>query len=284
MRRTEKYAAMTKDAAQRSPSALLRAISLSNGRWTFYEAVKGETFALEIAVKIEKTSFSSHGQAVVGSLHLPDLEKPPCVIVSHGLFSNKDSEKYASIGNRFSRKGISLLRFDFRGCGESEGKLSESTVSERLEDLNMAIGFVRSNHRIAPRIGLMGSSLGGYLSLIKAAGEEDIRAVVTWATPFTLFGLEEKREQGEMVSLGERFFCDIKVHDLTSALGRVVNCLVIHGDRDELVPVEQARIIYEHLNEPKKMEIIKGGDHRLTHPDHRQQAIELSLEWFKRYL
>jgi serine O-acetyltransferase len=41
MRRTEKYAAMTKDAAERSPpSALLRAVSMSNGRWTFYEAVK----------------------------------------------------------------------------------------------------------------------------------------------------------------------------------------------------------------------------------------------------
>ena len=33
------YAGMTKDEAQRSPSALLRAASLSNGRWTFYEAV-----------------------------------------------------------------------------------------------------------------------------------------------------------------------------------------------------------------------------------------------------
>jgi hypothetical protein len=36
----EKYAAVTKDAAQRSPSALLRAVSMSNGRWTFDEAVK----------------------------------------------------------------------------------------------------------------------------------------------------------------------------------------------------------------------------------------------------
>jgi hypothetical protein len=34
------YAAVTKDAAQRSPSALLRAVSLSNGSWTFYEAIK----------------------------------------------------------------------------------------------------------------------------------------------------------------------------------------------------------------------------------------------------
>jgi hypothetical protein len=55
MKRTEKYGAVTKDEAQRSPSALLRAmslsngpsallraVSLSNGRWTFYEAVRVE--------------------------------------------------------------------------------------------------------------------------------------------------------------------------------------------------------------------------------------------------
>ena len=235
-------------------------------------------------MKLEKISFSSYGQIVIGALHLPDMEKPPCVVASHGLFSNKDSEKYISLGDRFPQKGIALLRFDFRGCGQSGGRISESTVSDRLRDLNMAIGFVRSHTRIGHRIGLMGSSLGGYISLIKAAGEEDIRAVVTWATPFTLLGLEEKRGEGEMASLGEEFFQDIKTHDLTSALGKVVNCLVIHGDRDELVPVEQARMIYEHLNEPKKIEIIQGGDHRLTNPDHREKAIEMSLEWFEGYL
>lgn len=235
-------------------------------------------------MKIEKVSFSSKGQVIAGMLHLPDVERPPCVIASHGLLSNKDSEKYISLGDRFSRKGIALLRFDFRGCGESEGKISESTVSDRLEDLNMAIGFVRSHPHINPRIGLMGSSLGGFISLIRAAADQGIRAVVTWATPFTLAGLEREKGQGEMISLGERFFNDIKVHDLTSALGKVVNCLVIHGDRDELVPVEQAGMIYEYLNEPKKMEIIEGGDHRLTHADHREKAIEMSLGWFKRYL
>ncbi|UCD70559.1 MAG: alpha/beta hydrolase [Syntrophobacterales bacterium] len=235
-------------------------------------------------MRVERVSFSSHGQAVVGALHLPDMERPPCVIVSHGLFSDKDSEKYITLGDRFPRKGIALLRFDFRGCGESGGKASESTISGRLKDLSMAIGFVRSHPRIGPRIGLMGSSLGGYISLIKAAGEEGIRAVVTWATPFTLGGLEEKRREGEMTSLGEEFFHDITVHNLTSALGKVFNCLVIHGDRDELVPVEHARMIYEGLNCPKKMEVVEGGDHRLTSPDHREKAIEMTLEWFERYL
>ena len=40
MRRTYWYAAMSEDAVQRSPSTVLRAVSLSNGRWTFYEVVK----------------------------------------------------------------------------------------------------------------------------------------------------------------------------------------------------------------------------------------------------
>jgi len=237
-------------------------------------------------MKVERVSFASQGQAIAAVLHLPvlDTKNQPCVITSHGLFSSKDSEKYIVLGDRFARRGMAFLRFDFRGCGESGGKISETTVSDRMEDLNMAIRFARSLPRIDPRIGLMGSSLGGFISLIMAAGKEDIRAVVTWATPFSLNGLEEKRGEGEMASLGEEFFHDIKVHDLTSALGKVVNCLVIHGDRDELVPVEQARMIYERLNEPKKMEIIEGGDHRLTNPNHREKAFEMTLEWFEKYL
>lgn len=237
-------------------------------------------------MKVERVSFASLGQAIAAVLHLPvpDTKNQPCVIASHGLFSSKDSEKYIALGDRFARRGMAFLRFDFRGCGESGGRISESTVSDRMEDLNMAMGFVRSHPRIGPRIGLLGSSLGGFISLIMAVGEEDIRAVVTWATPFSLNGLEEKRGEGEMAVLGEKFFQDIKTHDLTSILGKVINCLVIHGDRDELVPVDHARMIYERLNEPKKMEIIEGGDHRLTHPDHREKAMEITLEWFEMYL
>jgi dipeptidyl aminopeptidase/acylaminoacyl peptidase len=235
-------------------------------------------------MRIEKVSFTSYGQAMAGALHLPDIEKPPCVVASHGLFSSKDSEKYVTLGERCTQRGIAFLRFDFRGFGESGGSIAESTVSARLLDLNMAIEFARSHPCIDPRIGLMGSSLGGYISLSKAATEEEIRAVVTWATPFTLAGLGERRGEGEMASLGEEFFHDIKAHDLAPALPKVPNCLVIHGERDELVPVEQAKMIYEGLNYPKGMEIIEEADHRLTQPDHREKAIEITLEWFERYL
>ena len=60
--------------------------------------------------------------------------------------------------------------------------------------------------------------------------------------------------------------------------------MVIHGEKDELVSVEQAWEIFYHLSEPKEIHVIEGGDHRLTNSLHRQRAIELTVEWFKRYL
>ena len=49
-------------------------------------------------------------------------------------------------------------------------------------------------------IGLVGSSLGGYVSLFEAARDKEVRALVIWATPFHLDGLGSKK-QGEDDSL-----------------------------------------------------------------------------------
>ena len=141
----------------------------------------------------EKVSFNSEAQRVAGILHLPEEKNPPCVIASHGLLSSKDSEKYIAMGETLSQKGMALLRFDFRGIGESEGKWEDDTVSRRITDLRSAIDFVRSYAGLRNRIGLLGSSLGGYVTLIVASVDKEIRASVIWATPFHLDGLELKQ-------------------------------------------------------------------------------------------
>ena len=82
-------------------------------------------------MNVEKVFFQSEGQRLTGVLHLPDRDNPPCVIASHGLLSSKDSEKYIGLGERFSREGFAMLRFDVRGIGESEGRLEDDTVSRR---------------------------------------------------------------------------------------------------------------------------------------------------------
>jgi hypothetical protein len=234
-------------------------------------------------MKMEKVSFTSEGQKIAGIVHLPDEKNPPCVIASHGLLSSKNSEKYIALGEQISGEGMALLRFDFRGIGESEGRLEDDTVSRRVVDLNSAIAFVKSYPGMGNRVGLLGSSLGGYISLIGASREKGIRAVVTWATPFHLDDLGSKGTEQNPLP-GEAFFDDLPRHRLSPLLPKVSNCFVIHGEKDELVPVDQAWEIFHILGAPKEIHVIENADHRLTNPSHRRRAIDLSVDWFKKYL
>jgi dipeptidyl aminopeptidase/acylaminoacyl peptidase len=238
----------------------------------------------DACMNTEKVSFISEGCKISGILHLPKTINPSCVIASHGLLSSKDSEKYIAFGERTSKQGMAMLRFDFRGIGESEGKIEDDTVSRRISDLSAAIGFVKSRSDLGNRIGLLGSSLGGYLSLIEASMEKEIRAVVIWATPFHLDDLGSKKQEEDYPLPGEAFFEDLPRHRLLPLLPKVSNGLVIHGEKDELVPVDQAWEIFHGLGAPKEIHIIEGADHRLTDPKHRQRALDLSVEWFKKYL
>lgn len=235
-------------------------------------------------MKIEKVSFMSEGQKISGILHLPEKEHPPCVIASHGLLSSKDSEKYIALGNKLSQEGMSMLRFDFRGVGESEGRIEDDTVSGRIADLGSAIYFAQSHPGLGNRIGLVGSSLGGYVSLIHASMEKEIRAVVIWSTPFHLDNLRSKRQKEDDPLPGEAFFKDLPKHRLLPLLPKVSNCMVIHGEEDELVSVNQAWEVFQGLGESKEIHVIEGADHRLTNPGHRQRAMNLSADWFKKYL
>jgi fermentation-respiration switch protein FrsA (DUF1100 family) len=235
-------------------------------------------------MKTEKMYFQSEGQKIAGVLHLPEKNDPPCVIASHGLLSSKDSEKYIALGEQLSKEGMAMLRFDFRGIGESEGRLEDDTVSRRITDLGAAIDFMLTRPGLGRRVGLVGSSLGGYISLFKAATDREIRATVIWATPFHLDDLGSKKQDEDYPPPGDTFFKDLPRHRLQSVLPKISSCMVIHGEKDELVPVDQAWEIFQGLSGPKEIHIIDGADHRLTEPKHRQRAMDLTLEWLKKFL
>ncbi len=235
-------------------------------------------------MRVEKVSFVSEGHRISGVLHFPGGENPPCVIASHGLLSSKDSEKYIALAQRMSEEGMAMLRFDFRGIGESEGDEQDNTISKKIADLRGAIHFVETNPGLGDRIGLIGSSLGGFLSLIQASTDRKVRATVVWATPMHLDDLGSKKQKEDYPLPPKAFFEDLPKHRLLPLLPKVSNCLVIHGEKDELVPVDQALGIFRNLALPKEMHVIGGADHRLTDPAHRQRAIALSLDWFKKYL
>jgi dipeptidyl aminopeptidase/acylaminoacyl peptidase len=235
-------------------------------------------------MKTEKVSFQSEAYSISGVLHLPVRKNPPGVIASHGLLSSKESEKYVALGERISTEGMAMLRFDFRGIGESEGSEADNTVSKKIADLSAAVDFMRSYPGLGEGIGLFGSSLGGFVSLIKASVDKQVKATVVWATPHHLDDLKTKERTERTPLPPEAFFEDLPRHRLLPLLSKVSHCMVIHGEKDELVLVEQAWEIFYHLAEPKRIHVIEQANHRLTDPAHRQRAIELSVGWFKKYL
>ncbi len=233
----------------------------------------------------EVVSFPSPAGKLSGVIHHPRGESKGCIITSHGLLSNKDSDKFIELGERFAEEGFALLRFDFSGCGESEGNIADTTVTGRKEDLLAAIAFMQSRMSgSAQPMGLLGSSMGGFVSLLVASHQKGIKAVAAWATPFSF---EELREGITVSSEGiirESFFEDARLYSAAELVPGIRNLLIIHGDRDATVPLHHAQRIYEKAREPRKLVIIAGADHSITNPEHREKAVSLSLRWFKKWV
>jgi alpha-beta hydrolase superfamily lysophospholipase len=228
---------------------------------------------------MKENSVRFGGYRLAGVLHSPNEETSACVVTCHGLYSSKDSEKYVSIGRRFCGEGLAVLRFDFRGCGESGGLLEEASLTSRIEDLESALNFVEEQGY--KNMGVMGSSLGGTVAVLTAGKDRRIKALVTWATPCYL----DELFRGDVIEGLEKLRQDVSKYDVVEAL-KETRCpiLIVHGSLDEIVPLCHAKVLYENAKEPKNIQKIEGADHRLTVSSHRGRAIELTLEWFKKYL
>ncbi|MEM2210319.1 MAG: alpha/beta fold hydrolase [Nitrososphaerales archaeon] len=246
-------------------------------------------------MKSELIVFYSENQRIYGNLHLP-YEKAPCIITLHGLESSKDSSKWINIASKLHDEGYACLRFNFRGCGEgeekSEGEFEDVSLSRRINDYKSALQFLHSIGRVdTNRLGVIGSSFGGMVAI--AAKDQRIKAIVTLGTPYKIPRFDKPlipKEVGQYYVLpsGKRFkksfYEDLKKYDLLKDIKNAPPILIIHGSADEVVPLDHAKKLYEAASEPKRLEIIEGADHTFSNMDHLKKVIDLSLEWFKKYL
>jgi len=231
---------------------------------------------------VEKHRVALSGGVLALVLHLPDAPtRVPAVVACHGLNVSKDSEKYLALGEAFPAVGIALARFDFRGCGESSGVEEDTTIASRMEDLEAVLAFLGKHPRLDGRFGLLGSSLGGFVALQAAATRA--LPVVTWNAPASLTELANDDVRDNR-GLGVPFAIEYMSGRYALAPAGVSCHLVIHGDADDIVTLEHGVALHERAAEPCDFVIIPGGDHRLTDPTHRAQALDLSRTWFLRYL
>jgi uncharacterized protein len=233
--------------------------------------------------RLEELRFEADGFALRASLHLPAAARPPVVVGSHGLLSDRSSPKQIALAQACNERGMAFLRLDHRGCGQSEGRLEEvTTLAARTRDLHAAIRLVRSRADLGERLGLFGSSLGGAVCIAVAA-ETAPAALVTFAAPVRSRPLGEP-PPGAQAELSRMRSIPAQGFDLAGLLGRIARILVVHGEDDETVPAAHAHEIFEAAREPKRLVLQPGGDHRMSGAAHQREFLSEAAAWFQRHL
>jgi dipeptidyl aminopeptidase/acylaminoacyl peptidase len=130
----------------------------------------------------QPTSFMSDGFKLDAVLHRPEnaTGKVPAFMVLHGFGGNKDGLGGLASAHMLEKLGYAALRFDFRGCGKSEGPRGRTICLEQVEDVKNALTWLATQPGIdGERIGVMGHSFGAAVAVYSAGVDPRIAACIS---------------------------------------------------------------------------------------------------------
>jgi uncharacterized protein len=230
-------------------------------------------------------NLNSHGISIVGRMFFPETHPSklyPVIIICHGIpgsgTSRPDNDPgYESLAEFFTENGFAAVFFNFRGCGDSGGNFD---IKGWTQDLEAVLDKTANTAYIDPtRIMAVGFSGGGAAAIKVAADSNLFYALATGGTPadFTIFDAEPTEIVDDFKKRGiirdqafpqniSKWISEFEEIDpkrwVSQFSGK--HLLIMHGDEDELVPVEHAQILFKHAPAGiAELQIIKGGVHRL---------------------
>lgn len=240
---------------------------------------------------------NSKGNKLCAILSDPTEDKTkPIIIMMHGFASNKDTAKNLEFQKLFNQAGIATFRVDFFGHGESEGAFEDITVSEGVDDILQAIAYLKEQGYT--KIGLTGSSFGGICSMVAASETHDLFVLGLICPVSNLEEIERNRKSeisidawqktgyryfekhtGEKLQLKYAYFEDaVKNLGYDAAPKITVPTIIVHGDADTNVPIEQSQKTSKLIPDCKLV-VIPGADHRFTEEKHFDQLIKAISEF-----
>lgn len=249
-------------------------------------------------MKIKPVSQQIDGINIVGQLYLPEGKTPYYTVCTcHGIPAgppDPNDKGYASLAEYLCSEGLAVLIFNFRGTGLSGGNID---MPGWTRDLGAMLDYLCALDEVdKSRLTLLGFSGGAAVSVYVAANDKRVSAVVSGACPAE-FGEWTRREPQSLI---EHFrdvgairdkdfppspqqwldgFGQVKPIDYIARISPRP-LLLVHGDRDETVSVDDAQRLYAEAGEPKKLAIVAGAGHRLRHDE---EAMAIVLEWLKSF-
>jgi len=247
----------------------------------------------------------------------------PVVVVCHGFKGFKDWGFFPHVAERLARAGLAVVSFNFSGAGVGEDsdtfdepeRFGRNTYTKELHDLDVVLEAVTSGafgFRLSA-YGLFGHSAGGGIAVLRAAQDERVRALVTWAA-VARFGrliaplTEELRRTGTARVLSQRtgeelplyrdMLDDLDAHgagrlNVVRAAGAVrAPWLIVHGTADQTVPWGDGRDLHNAARAgAPELFLVDGAGHSFGagHPwagsnAALEQVVRRTVDWFARHL
>jgi uncharacterized protein len=186
--------------------------------------------------------------------HIPPRGDHPVVLYFHG---NGGALRYRVDRYRaLTQDGTGLVLLSYRGYGGSSGRPSESGL---IEDARAAYAFARQRHPAA-RLVIWGESLGSGVAVAIAAekaGEKNVARVVLEAPFASAVSVAASVYPFVPVRflMKDQFRSDLRIRNVK------VPVLIVHGDRDAVIPIESGERLYSLIEGPKRFLRVPGAGH-----------------------
>ncbi|HVF40656.1 MAG TPA: alpha/beta fold hydrolase [Gemmatimonadaceae bacterium] len=212
------------------------------------------------------------------------------VVICHGFKGFAHWAFFPFLAQQIADAGMRAITFDFSGSGIGDDRenftnpdaFTNNTYRQELDDLEAVISEARVRDWIEGGFGLFGHSRGGGVAIMHAAGDKDVRALVTWAAiastnRWSPEAVAEWRKTGfidipnartgQTIPLSTRLLREVETYgesslNLAAQASRVsVPWLILHGSADETVPVEEAERLHALSESMSKLRVIEGSNH-----------------------
>jgi alpha/beta superfamily hydrolase len=248
-----------------------------------------------------------------GEIYIPENVPAPALLICHGMNAQGFHllKIYSELARRACENGFVSLLFDFRGVGKSCGNFDYGFGEQ--EDVRCALNYLASRPEAIPdKIFVVGHSLGGAVSIYAVKNDKRVKGLVLWSTPknhdynvrkfvantrgklglciFMFLAWIDKLFDISKVYRLEVYGIKLRPKEVREKLMKLNECeavsklsgvplLVMVGEKDFIVGVDEAQAIFDAANEPKTLIVIESADH--IYKGKEGELVNKTMEWIK---
>jgi dipeptidyl aminopeptidase/acylaminoacyl peptidase len=253
--------------------------------------------------EVKSLHWDSDGQRVQGWLiappHVDPAARHPLVVNVHGGPSSASSPRWPSRWTGvLPTQGYYVLLPNPRGSYGQGAAFTQGNVKDfgygDLRDILKGVDAAVAAAPIDPaRVGMVGWSYGGFMSMWAVTQTDRFKAVVAGAgiVNWQSYYGQNRIDQWMLPFFGASVYDDPAVYAKSSPITFIKNvktpALVLHGDRDSEVPTPQGYEFWHALKTlgvPTQLVVYENEGHAVSQPAHLKDIQVRSVEWFDRYL